>query len=241
MRVELGAFVVVHGTSDRLWHLPAPGVEGDLGDALCGLDGGVTVCYRGSVRARRCCGVCLARGPVLVEAVEEEAEDEPVVVRPRGPVRRVSEPQLRALHVLYERGVSCGELGRMVWERLDYPSARNAEAAIWRGFRALGLAVRSQSEATVARNWRHGRATRAGREHGEEHGPGGYRAWLREREGRVRPRCVGVRTQYPGRGERCERPAAAGSVFCPSHDPARRGEREAHLAAARARARGEAA
>lgn len=227
MIVELGAYVVLHDTSQALWHAPGPG------GTLCGLDGGAEVCYRGLVRERRCCGVCLRRLPALLEADPEEAEELPSRPRGRPPGKwgRLSDSQLRVLHGVYvAEGLSCRQLGEMVWERVGYGSARSAGEAVYDGFRRLGLPTRSQRDVTVARNWRHGRSVRALIEQGGAFGPDGYRRWLKERDGKLQPRCAGVRAWPPGRGKPCQRPAARGSDFCPSHDPARRERREAHMA-----------
>jgi hypothetical protein len=239
MRVELGAPVVLVDGVDTLWHLPGdqPAEHWQPRPTLCGLAGGMYA-YRSVVRGRRGCGVCVrrARGrdhvnPALGPLPEKRGG------RPRGTVRRLTDLQVRALHRAYvEQRLSCYELARRIdWRQLGYASEKSAANSIWRAFHELGLETRTQSESTTLRNRRHGRATRARRAAGGDHGPNGYRAWLKREHGRYQPRCAGTKTTYPGKGRPCTRPAQVGSDFCFAHDPARKHERELVISNARAR------
>jgi hypothetical protein len=241
VRVELGAPVVLAEASPALWHVPRPEpVSPTAQPTLCGLAGGVFA-YRGPiVRARRLCGVCRRRGPAVHHdpTAGELAELVRRGGRPKGSVRRLTVAQVRMLHRLYvDEQLSTHALGALVWRQAGYASAKSAGRGVWQAFRELGLPVRTQSEATSLRNTRHGRCTRELRAAGGDHGPDGYRQWFRREQARYRPVCAGVRTQYPGKGQPCTRPAMAGSDYCWSHDPTAAAERDAHLEAMRARRR----
>jgi hypothetical protein len=250
MRIEVGAPVLLTAAAPTLWHVLARqelDYKHDRLFALCGLTGEL---YRYDAlvrRGRHCCQVCLRRSPAIVHdpaagelaELEQELHPRRRGGRPVGSVRRLTEAQVRVLHRLYvDEQVSCRALGARVWQRAGYRSANSAAVAIDKAFRELGLPLRTQPEALVLRNTRHGRATRELRAAGGDAGPDGYRQWLRREQGAYRPRCAGVRTQYPAKGEPCQRPAMVGSDYCFGHDPARAEEREANLARMRGRQHG---
>ncbi len=235
MRVELGATILLcQPDYAGLWHIP----NGDNGQSLCRLTGDTYV-YRGSVRDRRACPICLQRAPALLTAADEDAEDDgqpaPRRGKPKGKHRRVTDLQLRALHRAYvEQGLSCRQLGELVYQQLGYKSGRSCGEVLYTYFREAGLELRSQRDVTVARNLRHGRCRRELRAQGGDYGPDGYRRWLREQTGRVQPRCAAVREHYPRRGQPCQNPAMRGSDYCIAHDPHRRNDIQAALQKARA-------
>jgi hypothetical protein len=153
--------------------------------------------------------------------------------KPKGKYRKITDDQVRALHKLYVgRGLSCRQLGGLVWEKFGYASELAAGEGIYRAFKELDLPRRSQREVTVARNLKHGRKTRA--QTNEEQNA--YRRWLAEQRGWNRiqgpgqPRCEGIKRQSPRKGERCKRPALEGSRFCQSHEPSRELQRQATTA-----------
>jgi len=159
--------------------------------------------------------------------------------KPAGKYGRMSDDQLRAAHRLYAgEGLSCRQLGGLLFERFGYRSARSCGEGLYQGFERLGLACRSQREVTVARNLKHGRKRRditREEERAYRRQLADERGW-RAQQGPGQPRCAGTLTGGRGRaGAGCQRPAMDGCDFCVSHDPARALERQATLAAARDR------
>jgi hypothetical protein len=244
VRVELGAPILIAPAAAELWHIldERSALAAVVPVALCGLAGDVYA-FGGAARQRRLCAVCRDRGPAVLHdptagtLAELEHELRPRRGRPAGSVRRLTPAQVQLLHRLYvNEQLSCYELARRIdWQKVGYRSERSAAMAIWSAFRELGLETRTRSTVVSMRNHRHGRCTRELRAAGADHGPDGYRAWLKRQRGEYRPQCAGVRVQYPRKGQRCTRPAMAGSEFCWAHDPARAAEREQHLAEMRRR------
>lgn len=73
--------------------------------------------------------------------------------KPAGVWGKLEDRHLRALHRFHlEQGVSIRELGRRVWRQAGFAGAHSAGVAISYGFKRLGLATRSRSEATAASN-----------------------------------------------------------------------------------------
>lgn len=231
MIVDLGATVLLcQPDYAGLWHIPTPDEE----ESLCGLPGD-TYIYRGPIRDRRTCPICLTRAPAHLEAREDDAEDDgqpaPRRGKPKGKHRRITDLQLRALHRAYtEQGLSCRQLGELVYQQLGYRSARSCGEALYVHFREAGLPLRDRVAAVVAASTRHGLAPKRGPRPG-------YSAYQRRvlHDQPDRPRCAAVRENYPRKGQPCQRPATRGSDYCPSHDPNRRDAIAAHLAQARAR------
>jgi hypothetical protein len=147
--------------------------------------------------------------------------------------RRLTVAQVKAAWKLYETGLSLRQIGALIWERHGFASPGSAAMALLAAFHAEGYVLRDRVAASVARSTVHGLGARGSRSSPAylEH-----RRKLRRERGDVRDvRCAGARTQYPRKGERCRRPAVAGSDFCVSHDPARAVWRDENLARARAR------
>lgn len=136
----------------------------------------------------------------------------------------MSEEQVVEARVLYASGLSLRAVAREMLPRTAYRSLDSLARSIELQFRHRGWALRRQAPVTRARNFRHGLKVRGA-------STAAYSRWRRAR--RSRP-CAGVRTQYPRRGQPCQKPAARGSAYCWAHDPARAAEREAHLQAMRA-------
>ena len=173
-------------------------------------------------------------------AAELEDSPEPVAGRKRGkPVgkyRRMTDQQVRAAHVLYERHqLSFRALGALLWERFGYSSPKSCGNALCEAFISLGLPRRDRIAATVAASWIDGSTTREKRLSNHPDYLARRRQNRRDR-GEIldRPLCSGVRTQYPRKGAPCQVRAQAGSDFCMAHDPMRAQERDDHLRAARA-------
>lgn len=153
--------------------------------------------------------------------------------KPKGKHARVTDRQLAAIHHVYvTRGVSVRGIAAQVWETLGYASEGACATSLYSLLVDRGYQLRSQSQVTIDRNLKHGKASRNGR---VEHGPDGYRRWLKTELGRYQPVCAGVKTCAPGKGKPCERHALVGSDFCAGHDPARKAERDAQVARMRAR------
>lgn len=158
---------------------------------------------------------------------------------PKGKYRLITDDQLRAAHRVYVlKGLSCRQLGDLLYEKLGYRSARACGEALYRGFKDLALARRSQSEVTIARNYRHGRKRRGLSAEEQQ----AYRRFRRDENGwnsthgPGRPVCKAALTGACGRkGRPCSLHAMEGSEFCYCHDPAGTLERRAALTRARRR------
>lgn len=148
-------------------------------------------------------------------------------LQPRARRRAVSIEVLEECRVLYAQGLSFRQVADVVLDRTGYKTAASAAEGIYRAFKALGWPARPQAAVTAARNFRHGRG-------GRDRDEGAYRRFLREQRGAYQPRCQAVKSQAPGKGRPCSRPAMRGSEFCASHDPARRAFNVVNLAFARA-------
>ncbi len=132
---------------------------------------------------------------------------------------KLTDEELRAAHVVYvQAGLSLRGIASHLWERAGYASSSSCAQAIMQGFMRLGLPRRDRREAAIAAATKHGR--RAGGN------MAGYKRWLKEQRGELRPYCAGTRTRD---GEPCEQRAMHGSTYCPQHDPARREQLVAHL------------
>ncbi|MCL4836434.1 MAG: hypothetical protein KJ058_00525 [Thermoanaerobaculia bacterium] len=230
MRVELGATVILTDASPALWHIPHPDDRSAVhAQALCRITG-LTYIYSGIIRTRRCCPICLQRGPAHLAANDDEAEDDgqpaPRRGRPKGKHRRVTDLQLRALHRAYtEQGLSCRQLGELVYQKLGYKNARSCGNVLGIYFREAGLPLRDRIEAVVAASTRHGLAPK----HGPRPGYGTYRRRVLHGQPDQPPCAAHVR------GRPCQHRAMHGSSYCHSHDPALQASRNEHLARARAR------
>lgn len=138
---------------------------------------------------------------------------------------RYTDAQIRVLYKAHiERGLSLNALGKLTHERVGYSNGQSAAMAISRELKLRGLEVRDRIEQVKRTCTVHGMAPK--------HGPRpGYNRMKKLAQGwEERPRCAGHRTQYPRKGDPCERPAMEGSRFCYQHDPAKKEARDAHLA-----------
>lgn len=264
MRVEVGAPAVLHASSAELWHIPAPvkvwtsGIRGGSvrrfaladhasGDGsghwptLCGFDDGIVYSFAGFLRRRRCCTVCLQRnrGADLVIPANGPLPELETAKRgggkPQWKHAKLKPAHLLALHKLYvEQGLGTFRLAELVWERLGFASRRSCAQAIYLGFKKLELPMRTQSEGTALKNYKHGRRVRPS---GPDRGPEvqAYRRWLKEQRGAYRPICKAVKQQSPRKGTPCTRPAQQGSQYCWSHDPETLTARSAQAARMRER------
>lgn len=234
LRVEVGSRVILVAGVDALWHIPDGGSETV---ALCGLEG-LDYSFASTIRQRRSCGVCRRRHRFEdVFVVDLGPLPERAIARGGGRKKgsgRIKPQHLPVLYHLYvAEQLSCRKIGERVWQQLGFASARSAGEAVFRAFKEAGYKLRTQSEATSLRNYKHGRRTRALGETGPAVAE--YRRWLKETEGRYRPRCQGVKLQPPRKGTPCTKAAMNGSDFCFGHDPARAEQRNAITAAMRER------
>lgn len=152
--------------------------------------------------------------------------------KPIGVHGRMTSEQIRAAHLLHVReGVSIRELGRLLWERFGYASAKACANSLSKSFRLHGLAARDRVEATVMASTVHGLATReAKRAYTPE-----FAAHRNAQRRADAPPCAGVRTQYPRKGEPCQNRAMIGSIYCRQHEPSLDEERRRMLEIARQR------
>ncbi len=124
----------------------------------------------------------------------------------------------------YLQGHSCNQIAGVIWETMGFASQNSCSNSLYAEFKAAGFPMRSQSAVTASRNFKHGRATRAGRE--VPGGEGEYRRWFKETHGRYNPPC---------RKDGCKHHAAGDSEWCWSHDPDRAEQRAELCAAMRAK------
>jgi hypothetical protein len=145
--------------------------------------------------------------------------------RRHGVARKLGEAELRAAHRRYRvEGLSVNALAKELWRGAGYRSWRACASALYGGFRDLGLPLRERIAAVRMASTVHGLAPK----HGPRPGYGAYKRRVLRREA-DRPACAGHRTQPPRKGERCRRPARAGSRYCAAHDPELAPGRRAHL------------
>jgi hypothetical protein len=145
---------------------------------------------------------------------------------------RINESMARAIHVKYAAGWSARKLSIELHQVLGYKSYHSAEVAIGQAFRRYGLPVRERIEATVLASTSSGLSPRDHRERYRRRKAAGLTIHMQP----LQPLCVATRRQYPRKGAPCSRPAMFGSDYCRAHDPTWEAERQAHLAAMRARA-----
>lgn len=154
----------------------------------------------------------------------------------RGPYG-VSEDQLEEARRVYEEEqVSLREIARRIFsDTYGYSSERSLSEVLYNAFRSRGWPLRSQSDATRLRNWKHGLKQRGQTNEQQT----AYRHWHAQQrgwnavKGPGNAQCAGVRQSSPRKGQRCRRPSMDGSDYCYSHDPARKAQRDAHLEQAR--------
>lgn len=226
------------GSTAAAWlslkHRWTNGALPDEWPTLCGLAGPLYV-YEGGIRKRHCCTVCLRKAPddLVVPGVDplpsrDAGGGDRGYRPPKWKHSRLKPHHVRLLHRIYlEEKIGVRALGERVYQQLGYSSSRVCGDAIYRGFVALSLPTRTQSEGTALKNLKHGRRRRAL----GETGPAvqDYRRWLKEQRGAYRPQCQGVKSQPPRKGQRCTRPAMTGSDYCYSHDPSLAAERRVHI------------
>jgi hypothetical protein len=91
------------------------------------------------------------------------------------PLRRLTPEQVAAAHVLHLGGMSIRELGRQLYERNGYASAKSCSMALCDAFKRAGLHRRDRIEATVIASTTHGRGSRSDK--------AAYKRWHRETYG----------------------------------------------------------
>lgn len=251
MRAPEGAAVVLvraGAHSDAIYHLPAPVNRNgnvrfeettcpDVWPTLCRLEGGV-YSMGGAIARRRLCGVCEKRAP-RGSLKRERKPGQRRAGKPRGKYRYATEAQLRALHLLHwEQEVPINELGRRYWRKLGHASANACANSLSKHFAELGLPRHDRIAMTVKASTRHGLARRSAPKSGGKFGNGskapGYKRWLLNQRagGETRnPLCAALNR----RGIPCRHRALNGSVYCFSHEPARREQVRSHLEAMRSR------
>ena len=109
------------------------------------------------------------------------------VVTMPGLQRCITEPVLRQARELYTSGLSFRQVAVELWPQTTYKTEKSCAEALYSLFRSRGWPTRSLSAVLVARNYKHGRRTRAS---SQEFGTGGYRRWLKEQRGGYRPQAL---------------------------------------------------
>lgn len=215
--VAEGVEVVVVPAFDAVWHLAGPGEESMHRRTLCGLTG--PTWSAAMTRERRPCQVCVARAPKGMLIIPRDTGKKRG--KPRGKHRRVTDVQVRALHLLhYEQRVPINEIARRYYSRFGYASHGSLCSCLCGYFKELGLPVHDRIEMTVQATTTNGLSPRDYKTRRARRLAAGLTHRGKERQ----PSCG-----------RCSRPTQRGSDFCFAHDPTRAGERAQHLAAMRAR------
>jgi hypothetical protein len=147
-----GALVVLHPTSEELWHLPSRPLVGAPIDAptRCGLEGLVYAYGPVFRRQRRLCAVCRDRSPKgdLVYTTDGEFI---VATKPKRRHRRrvpqFTDAHVQLLHKTYvEKHVGMWALAELVWQRMGFRNQQSCANAIHRAFIERGLPIRPRSE-----------------------------------------------------------------------------------------------
>lgn len=158
-------------------------------------------------------------------------DDTPVrVIQPkRGNLVALTSRQLtEARRLYYQELMSLNQAAKTLLPATRYVSHTSLAQTLSHQFKLHGWPVRGRVEETVRVSTIHGLSPRSGKD------PAHVRA-LKVARGTVRDvMCAAVRTQYPRKGQPCQRPALAGGDYCHAHDPKRAAARAAHLAAMRA-------
>lgn len=150
--------------------------------------------------------------------------DPQVVFPPRGPAPLLTDQELAvAADMYYRQGLSLRVVARNLIDGSGYTSQKALTMAVSTQFRLRGWPVN-------------------GRVHETRRAKPRRRIYSTRRSGRVRRgeirdvKCVGVRMNYPRRGEPCRLPALAGRRYCRGHDPELREQVTAELAERRRKA-----
>lgn len=148
--------------------------------------------------------------------------------KPAGVHGYLTDAQIRAVHRLYDQGLSLRACAKRIHPRTRYASVRSCANALHDHFVRLDLPRRDRIAATVAASTVHGLAPRSGADPG-------HRRRMKIARGEIADQpCAGVKLTYPDKGRPCLRPALTGSDYCIGHDPARRAEVLGKLEQARA-------
>lgn len=131
-----------------------------------------------------------------------------------------------------DHGLSLRRCADRLWPDTGYASAKSCANALAEQWRIRDWPLRDRIAATVTASYRHGLLSSDSSRRSK--------AKVREQRlarGEIRGvHCAGVKTTAPGRGRPCQRPALAGGDYCRNHDPDLAAERDAHMAAMRAKA-----
>lgn len=137
---------------------------------------------------------------------------------------KLTERQVRMAYEAYMAGNSLRAIAGRIWEQAGYASLRCCANGLHVAFQRHGYPLRDRLAATVKASTTHGMASRGNK--------AAYKRWRRRQRG-LRPKCKGVRLQYPRKGEPCGLQSMVDSDFCRYHDPSRREVVLASVAAAR--------
>lgn len=132
---------------------------------------------------------------------------------------------------LYLTGLSMYKACEQVHPRTQYANTNAMAMAMYSLFEQRGWNRRTQSDATSARNYKHGKARQPA-----------HRRQQRIKNGYTRGvRCRGVKQNAPGVGQPCKMAALKDSDYCRAHDPRYQEEHRRHCLAMREKAEAVAA
>lgn len=138
--------------------------------------------------------------------------------REKGHRRSASRFTDEALRKCYElhmrRDLSLNDLGKAMFEKMGYKNHHSCAVAIAHGWKRLGLKARDRIEMTRVKSTKNGLSPRNWKDRKKLRLEAGLT--LKGKERRI---CVGTTMHRSRKGERCERPAMKGSVYCQSHAP----------------------
>jgi hypothetical protein len=181
-----------------------------VGDSL---DATVCVCGGGKSKQSLVCHAC--------RKTQGYHSDSTRIFRPGHQARHITEDQIQEARRRYLAGESFNALAKSMLADTGYSSWQTCASGLCRIFKARGWPARERIQATVAASYKHGLKKRDTQR--------GYNRLKREREGKWRPYCKGVRRQHPRKGEPCKRKAMFGSDYCVAHDPDRAAELAQHI------------
>jgi len=140
---------------------------------------------------------------------------------------KCSEEDIQEVRSLYLSGLSMRAACEVVHPRTDYANPNAMAMAMYSLVEQRGWNRRKQTEATAARNYRHGLSRDPA-----------HRRRLRRAEGYVRGvMCAGVKRNAPGKGKPCQMAALSDSDYCRAHDPRYQEQHREHCIAMRAQVR----
>ena len=141
------------------------------------------------------------------------------------PATCISEELITEAYRLYQQGMSLRAVAAKLFKQTSYSSPKSATNGIHQQFVRRGWPLRDRKQLMSERNFRHGKATRAGDK-------AAYKRWARA--AKAAP-CSAVKQNAPRKGHPCSLNAMKGSQFCYMHNPQNKAKLESQLAQMRER------